>query len=144
MTPSPRRTCAASMALAAALTAGACGTDDPAGNGETGAVVTAPENVETESGRSTAESESSPLRTPQEQRFLDELSVFGFPTDMTASTTVEVGVGICQSIAHGADDDTILDRIRPLTSAIAAQDQERDSAEVGRGFVDASRTHLCD
>ena len=82
-------------------------------------------------------------RTEPEQDFLVQLAAFGVPTDMTADTTVEVGIGICRGIADGADTETILDRIRPLSSAIAAHDPERDTAEVGRAIVEASRTHLC-
>ncbi|MFN3602656.1 MAG: DUF732 domain-containing protein [Dietzia sp.] len=85
-----------------------------------------------------------PARNGDEQAFLDDLTAVGLPTEMTAATTVEVGIGICRSIADGADTDTILDRIRPLTSAIAAQDEDRDTAEVGRAIIDASRAHLCD
>lgn len=84
-----------------------------------------------------------PTRTEDERQFLDALAAFGLPTEMTAATTVEVGIGICQGIADGADDDTILDRIRPLTSAIAAQEADHDTTEVGRAIVDASRAHLC-
>ncbi|AWH95278.1 DUF732 domain-containing protein [Dietzia psychralcaliphila] len=100
-------------------------------------------------GAATSESEPvdgsarGPARNGSEQEFLDDLTAFGLPTEMTAATTVEVGIGICRSITDGADTDTILDRIRPLTSAIAAQDAERDTAEVGRAIIDASRAHLC-
>lgn len=86
---------------------------------------------------------ADPAPTVNEQSFLDELAALGFPTGMTAETTIEVGIGICRGIADGADTDTVLDRIRPLTSAIAAQSAERDAAEVGSAIVDASRTHLC-
>ncbi|MBB1030818.1 hypothetical protein G6027_07920 [Dietzia sp. SLG310A2-38A2] len=84
-----------------------------------------------------------PARNGSEQDFLDDLTAFGLPPEMTAATTVEVGIGICRGISDGADTDTILDHLRPLTSSIAAQDPERDTAEVGRALIDASRAHLC-
>lgn len=84
-----------------------------------------------------------PARTGSEQDFLDQLTASGLPTEMTAATTVEVGLGICRSISDGADTETILDHLRPLTSAIAAQDADRDTAGVGRALIDASRAHLC-
>jgi hypothetical protein len=62
---------------------------------------------------------------------------------MSAETIVEVGIGVCRGEADGADTETILDRLRPLTGAIAAQEPELDTTEVGRAIVEASRTHLC-
>ena len=144
MTLTLRRAGVASMALAAVVAVGACGADDGAQAPEQAETTTGPDTSAAGSSEASSRAEAVPRRTATERDFLDELSGFGFPTDMTASTTVEVGIGICQSIADGADDDTILDSIRPLTSAIAAQDPEMDTAEVGRGLVDASRTHLCD
>ncbi len=82
-------------------------------------------------------------RSEPEQEFLGQLSALGVPTDMTADTTVEVGIGICRGLADGVETETILDRIRPLSSAIAAHHAELDSAGVGRAIVDASRAHLC-
>lgn len=134
----------ASMALATALALGACGADDAEETPEAASTTTGPATAAAGTSSGSTLADAASRRSPAEQEFLDELSGSGFPTDMTASTTVEVGIGICQSIADGADDDTILDRIRPFTGAIAAQDPERDSSEVGRSFIDSSRTHLCD
>lgn len=144
MTLTLRRAGVASMVLATALVVGACASDDAAGAPEQSETTTGSDTVATGRSEASARADAVPQRTPDEMEFLDQLSDFGFPTDMTSSTTVEVGIGICQSIADGADDDTILNRIRPLTSAIAAQDPDLDTAEVGHGLVDASRTHLCD
>lgn len=83
-------------------------------------------------------------RTDSERQFLDELTGFGLPTGMSAETTIEVGIGICESIADGATTDTILDHIRPLSSAIAAQSDDHDNNRVGLAIVEASRSHLCD
>lgn len=83
------------------------------------------------------------VRTQDEQGYLEELSRLGLPARTAADTTVEVGIGICRTIADGADTDTILDGIRPLSSALAAQSGERDTQEAGRALVDASRAHLC-
>ena len=144
MTFTPCRAGVASMALATALAVGACGSEDIEESPEAARTTTGPASEASGTSSASALTAATSQRSRVEQEFLDELSGFGFPTDMTASTTVEVGIGICQGIADGADDDTILDRIRPLTGAIAAQDPERDSAEVGRSLIDASRTHLCD
>lgn len=83
------------------------------------------------------------IRANSEQEFLDQLARFGLPTGMSSDTTVEVGIGICQNLAEGAETDTILNHIRPLSSAIAAQSDNHDTDEVGRTIVEASRTHLC-
>ena len=83
-------------------------------------------------------------RTDDEQAFLDELNQIGLPTGMSADTTVEVGIGICQNIDDGVDTDTILDHIRPLTSAIATRSADQDTDRVGRAIVEASRANLCD
>lgn len=84
------------------------------------------------------------VRTDDEQAFLDELTGLGLPTGMSADTTVEVGLGICQKIDDGVDTGTILDHIRPLSSAIATQSADHDTDRVGRAIVEASRAHLCD
>lgn len=144
MTVTPCRAGVASMVLATALALGACGSEDVEESPEAARTNTGPATVAAGTSSDSSSTAATSQRSRAEQEFLDELTGFGFPTDMTAGTTVEVGIGICQSIADGADDDTILDRIRPLTGAIAAQDPERDTAEVGRSFIDASRTHLCD
>lgn len=124
---------------------GAAGPElEPAGVAATAGHELAPAEAAPTDEEATAADVAGPARTGPEQDFLDQLAVFGVPTDMTADTTVEVGIGICQGIADGADTETVLDRIRPLSSAIAAHDAERDTAEVGRAIVDASRTHLCD
>lgn len=142
MTFSPARI-AAATALFTLVAAGSGCTSaqesaEPTSNADT--VVADPAVAD----RAPAGAERGPTRTEDERQFLDELTAFGLPTEMTAATTVEVGIGICQGIDDGADVETILDRIRPLTSAIAAQDSDRDTAEVGRAIVDASRAHLCD
>ncbi|UVE95135.1 DUF732 domain-containing protein [Dietzia sp. B32] len=142
MTDSRPRVLGASALVALAAVAGACGTgaEDPAGTMST----VAASGFGSESSEQLPPEDRIDTRTDEEQAFLADLSGFGLPTEMTAATTVEVGVGICRGIADGADTETILDRIRPLTSAIAAQTPDLDTAEVGRAIVDASRTHLCD
>src|SRR5699024_6998665 len=82
-------------------------------------------------------------RTQDERGFLDELSRLGLPVRTAADTTVEVGNGICRTLDEGVDTVAILDGIRPISSALAAQSGERDAQEAGRALVDASRTHLC-
>lgn len=144
MTLTLRRAGVVSMVLATAVSVGACGADNGENSPEQAETTTGPDTSAAGNSEASSRADAAPQRTATEREFLEELSDFGFPTGMTASTTVEVGIGICQSIADGADDETILDGIRPLTSAIAAQDPEMDTAEVGRGLVDASRTHLCD
>lgn len=134
----------AATLLVTALTMGACSSGDVEGSPQAAQSTTAPATVSAEASPASAPAATPSQWSPAEQEFLDELSGFGFPTDMTASTTVEVGIGICQSIGDGADDDTILDRIQPFTSAIAAQNPERESAEVGHMLIDASRARLCD
>lgn len=99
------------------------GTTDPGRDGDTGTTQPRPSG---------------------ERAYLDSLSQQGLPGQTAVGTTVEVGLGICQSLSEGADTSTILDRIRPLTSALAAQTGAPDTEELGRAFVDASRTHLCD
>lgn len=150
MTLSRPRIGAASAIVAlglAASTAG-CGAADPEMKAAgASASASGQENAPTDGaatgGATTADGAADPARTAPEQQYLDQLAAFGVPTDMTAETTVEVGLGICRGIADGADTETILDRIRPLSSAIAAQNTSRDTAEVGRAIIDASRTHLC-
>lgn len=144
MTDTRTRVLAASALVAITAVTGACGT----GTEDPGSIVPAG----SEPGTSTAGLTSAKARTDaptdartdDEQAFLADLSGLGPPTKMTADTTIEVGVGICRGIADGADTETILDRIRPLTSAIAAQSAGLDTAEVGRTILDASRAHLCD
>ncbi len=82
-------------------------------------------------------------RTQDERGFLDELSRLGLPARTAADTTVEVGNGICRTLDEGVDTVAILDGIRPISSALAAQSGERDAQEAGRALVDASRAHLC-
>lgn len=139
MTHTRSRVLAAS-ALVAVAAAGGCGTRAEAPVDSVSAVA---EPRPVTSAQTGARDRPDP-RTDDEQEFLAELSGFGLPTEMTAVTTIEVGVGICDGIDDGADTETILDRIRPLTSAIAAQSADLDSAGVGRAILDASRTHLCD
>lgn len=138
MTHTRSRVLAAS-ALIAVAAAGGCGTRAEA---PVDSVSSVAEPRPVTSAQTGARDRPDP-RTDDEQEFLAELSGFGLPTEMTAVTTIEVGAGICGGIADGADDETILERIRPLTSAIAAQNPDLDTAEVGRAIVDASRTHLC-
>lgn len=144
MTFTPRRVGVGTMVLLTALTMVACSSDDVEGPPEAARTTSGPATVTAGASPASAPADTTSRWSPAEREFLDDLSGFGFPTDMTASTTVEVGIGICHSIADGADDDTILDRIRPLTSAIAAQHPDRESAEVGQKLIDASRTRLCE
>ena len=143
MTSILRRVGVGTMALLTAFTLGACNSNDVEVAPEA-AGATSPVTVSAGASPAYAPADTTSQWSPAEQEFLDDLSGFGFPTDMTASTTVEVGVGICHSIADGADNDTILDRIRPLTSAIAAQNPDHESAEVGQKLIEASRSRLCD
>lgn len=138
MTHTRSRVLAAS-ALIAVAAAGGCGTraETPV---DSVSAVAEPRPVTSEL---TGARDRIDTRTDDEQEFLAELSGFGLPTEMTAITTIEVGAGICRGIADGADTETILDRIRPLAGAIAAQNPDLDTAEVGRTIVEASRTHLC-
>lgn len=140
MTGIRSRLLAASPLVAAAVVVGACGTatEEPASTMSAAAV---PDSVTSTQSAAPARIDT---RTDAEREFLADLSGVGLPTEMTAATTIEVGFGICRGIADGADTETVLDRIRPLTSAIAAQSPDLDSAAVGRAIVDASRTHLCD
>lgn len=133
------RTPVVSTFLALALSVTACGAAPESGIGDTVATAdTGPVSQEP-----VRPEEGSAGRTVHEQTFLDEVAGYGFPTDMTADTVVEVGVGICQGLAEGADDATIIERIRPLTSAIAAQNADRGPADLGRAILEASRAHLC-
>lgn len=126
--------------LALAVTAGACTQAE-----ETPSQPTTQAPPAVSSSSTVSETAAPPEeRTDGEREFLDELAEFGLPTGMSAETTVEVGIGICESIAGGADTDTILDHIRPLSSAIASQSDDHDTDRVGRAIVEASRTHLCD
>ncbi|MDX2357235.1 DUF732 domain-containing protein [Dietzia sp. PP-33] len=143
MSGNPRHIVAATTLSALLAVSAACGGAEVAPE-RTVRAETAGQTTDVSGPAPTSSSATSPVRDGSEQHFLDDLAAFGLPTGMTAATTVEVGIGICRSIADGADTETILDRIRPLTSAIAAQDPERDTAEVGRAIVDASRAHLCD
>lgn len=137
----------AAIALAAGLVgvtaAAGCASpaDEPAET--TGAAASAPggqEPADTPSGTGTGAERSS-----DEQAFLDDLAGRGVATDTAADTAVEVGLGICRGIAEGADPETVLDRVRPFTTALAARDGDggADAADVGRVLVDASRSHLC-
>ncbi|WP_010542538.1 DUF732 domain-containing protein [Dietzia alimentaria] len=144
MTFALRRVGVGTMVLLTAITMVACNSDHVEGAPEASRTTTGPATVTAGASPASAPADTTSRWSPAEREFLDDLSGFGFPTDMTASTTVEVGIGICHSIADGADDDTILDRIRPLTSAIAAQHPDRESAEVGQKLIDASRTRLCE
>lgn len=132
------RALAAPLLIVLALTAGACGRTEvqPTGSSDSPASETASDQV-------TRPALAPDARTDGEQAFLDDLTQFGLPTGMSADTTVEVGIGICQNIDGGADTDTILDHIRPLSSAIASQSADHDTDRVGRAIVEASRTHLC-
>ena len=127
------------ITLALALTAGGCGHADEKPVGDTSSSSTSG----SERDQATRPVPAPEVRTDNEQAFLDELTEFGLPTGMSADTTVEVGIGICQNIDDGAGTDTILDHIRPLSSAIATQSADHDTDRVGRAIVAASRAHLC-
>lgn len=134
-----QRTLVAPVLVALALAGSGCGhaEEQP---------VSTPEAPAAESERDEG-TDAAPVpeaRTHSEQAFLDELDEIGLPTGMSADTTVEVGIGICQNIEDGVDTDTILDHIRPLTSAIATQSADQDTDRVGRAIVEASRANLCD
>lgn len=133
------RALVAPLLMVLALTAGGCGRaeEQPTGTSDS-------PTSETERDQGARQALAPEARTDGEQAFLDDLAQFGLPTGMSANTTVEVGIGICLKIAEGVDDETILDQIRPLSSAIASQIEDIDTAGVGRALVDASRTHLCD
>lgn len=126
--------------LAMTVFAAGCGApeDTPATSSQG---ITTQEDVST--AQQPDETPSEPVRTRDEQAFLDDLTRLGVPTDSAAGTTVEVGIGICRGISEGAGADEILDHIRPITSALAARTGGRDANEVGRALVDASRAHLC-
>ncbi|WP_223146518.1 DUF732 domain-containing protein [Dietzia sp. ANT_WB102] len=142
MTDTRYRVLAASAIVAVATVAGACGTGGEAPDSTMSAAAAAEPGSRT--SEPTPVSSRTAARTDDEQEFLADLSGFGLPTEMTADTTVEVGLGICRGIADGADTETILDRIRPLTSAIAAQSPGLDTAAVGGALIEASRNHLCE
>lgn len=126
--------------LILALAAGGCGQTAE----ETSETASdSPTSVKTTSAQAPADP-APETKTDAEQAFLDELTEFGLPTGMSAETTVEVGIGICQNTAEGVDTETILDQIRPLSSAIATQSTGQDTDRVGRTIVEASRAHLCD
>lgn len=134
------RTPVVSAFLVLGLAVTGCGAGSDSAIGETVATAdSAPVTVE-----DVQPEERTTGRTTHQQTFLDDVAGFGFPTDMTADTIIEVGIGICQGIADGADDATILERIHPLTSAIAAQNADYDPSDLGRAILEASRTHLCD
>lgn len=125
--------------LALTLALGACG------HAEEPAATTVPSPAPASARDEVTRPAPSPeARTDSEQAFLDELTEFGLPTGMSADTTVEVGIGICENIDDGVDTETILDHIRPLSTAIATQSADHDTDRVGRAIVEASRTHLCD
>lgn len=138
------RVLATTALLAVTAVAAACGdaADGSDANGSTTAA--SPETVAADTSVGARPGTGGPLRTEEERTFLADLAGLGLPTEMTAETTLEVGLGICRGIDDGADTETVLDRIRPLTSAIASQNDEWDTARVGRALIDASRAHLCD
>lgn len=135
----PDRTLAAPLLIVLALAAGGCGGAEAPPTGTSDAPTSARERDQV-----TRQAKVPEARTDGEQAYLDDLTQFGLPTGMSADTTVEVGIGICQNIDDGADMGTILDHLRPLSSAIAAQSAAHDTDRVGRAIVEASRTHLCD
>lgn len=136
---SPARVTAVAT-LAVVLTGCATDTASDAGPDHT----TTAEERSTDAAAGATEAESRDVRTRAEQAFVNDLSRRGLPTHTAADTTVEVGVGICRSLAEGEEPAVILDRLRPLTSALAAQHSDKDTDGVGRALVDASRSHLCD
>ncbi len=140
MTVRRNRAPVVSMMVAAVLAVAGCGAEPDGGLGDS--VATAgPGALPTEDVRPKTRTE---VRASREQAFLDDVSEVGFPVDMTADTVIEVGIGICQGIDDGADEAEVLEQIRPLTDAFAAQSPGHDDADVGRAIVEASRAHLCD
>ncbi len=137
----PARAVVAPAVLVVALAATGCG---QAPGGSPGAVAESSAAVPDQTDHTDHRTPAPEVRSASEQAFLDDLTEFGLPTGMSADTTVEVGLGICDTIADGAGTDVILTHIRPLSSAIASQSAEHDSDRVGRAIVEASRTHLCD
>ena len=133
------RALVAPLLMVLALTAGGCGRAEEPPTGTSDSPTS-----ETERDQGARQALAPEARTDGEQAFLDDLAQFGLPTGMSANTTVEVGIGICQSIDDGADTDTILEHIRPLSSAIAARSADHDTDRVGRAIVEASRSQLCD
>ncbi|GAA3519939.1 DUF732 domain-containing protein [Dietzia aurantiaca] len=126
--------------LILALAAGACG---QAAEETSETAADSPTSVKA-NGAPAPVDPAPETRSEAEQAFLDDLAEFGLPTGMSAETTVEVGIGICENTAEGVDTETILDQIRPLSSAIATQSSDQDTDRVGRTIVEASRAHLCD
>lgn len=118
-----------------------CGgtTGDPGTDAQT---TSGPAAAPTTGGTSAAADDAAE-RTRVEQDFLDDLTARGVATDTAAETAVEVGLGICRGLEEGADEGTVLEQIRPFTSALAARDGGTDAAGVGREFLEASRAHLC-
>ena len=135
-----RRGTASTIVALTAMAVGACGTPAP---DTADATPAAAPGTTVAAGGSSDRTPAPVNRTESERAFLDELVGSGLPADLTADTTVEVGIGICRGIADGVDTESVLDHLRPLTSAIAAQSSGRDTAEVGRALIEASRTHLC-
>lgn len=138
------RVLAVTALLALTATASACGEAADGADGDGTTTAASPETVVSDTTVRARPGTGGPLRSGEERAFLADLAGLGLPTEMTAETTLEVGLGICRGIDDGADTETILDRIRPLTSAIASQNDEWDTAGVGRALIDASRAHLCD
>lgn len=135
-----RRGAASTIVALTAVAVSACGAPAP-DTADTTPVAAAPETV---AAAEVDDRAPAPVnRTESERAFLDELVGSGLPADLTTDTTVEVGIGICQGIADGIDTESVLDHLRPLTTAIAAQSSGRNTAEVGRTLIEASRTHLC-
>ncbi|MGN0101768.1 MAG: DUF732 domain-containing protein [Dietzia sp.] len=137
------RSWTAAMLVAVVAATAACGAEAADPVDERTAAAT-PDAVASDSSGGTVTAAGTPARSADERAFLTDLAGFGLPTEMTAETTLEVGLGICGGIEDGADTETILERIRPLTSAIAAQSDEWDTARVGRALIEASRARLCD
>lgn len=140
MTITPARvTAVATLALALAGCA-----QDPASGPAPESTTTTTEGSPADTGRADGATGARDVRSRTEQAFINDLSRMGLRTDTAVDTTVEVGVGICGSLAEGEEPDVILDRLRPLTSALAAQHSDKDTDAVGRALVEASRAHLCD
>lgn len=135
-----RRALLASTVITLALGAGACASTEGSPAGTTVDSPTSEDGTD----QTTPAAPSPEARTADQQAFLDDLTELGLPTGMSADTTVEVGIGICQNLDSGVDTDTILEHIRSLSSAIASQSPDHDTDRVGRAIVEASRTHLCD
>lgn len=130
-------------ATAAALTVFVAGCGAPEGEAPHASAQQATTQTDGSTVQEHDATPSEPARTRDEQAFLDDLTQMGVPTDSAADTTVEVGIGICSGISEGTDTDEILDRIQPITGALAAQTGQLDTQEVGRALIEASQTHLC-